>query len=297
MAARKRGKVMNAINSASHTPAPPVIRTRPLDTDARQTHVTVMDRRSFLSGSALGAAALCAPASLAAQVGPDAKTRRILDIAQAQVERAGDVLWRRDKAAIIDFGVHSATPRFHIANLEAGSVRSLLVSHGSGSDPEHDGWLNEFSNLHDSWATSRGAYVSWEWYEGRYGTSMRLEGLDDSNSNAYPRAIVMHAADYATPSHLERWGKLGRSNGCFAIGPEEFRQALYHLSGGRLLFADRLGIGEDGSDVQQPEQAPVDFDAAIAQRRLEAEEADAEYGLETAEPGSAGNSATESGLD
>lgn len=239
-----------------------------------------MDRRKFLAAATTAAAALAVPLRVAAQAAPDLRTRRILDIARDQMARADASLWRRDIAGIADFGLHSASPRFHIANLEAGTVRSLLVSHGSGSDPEHDGWLNEFSNLDGSWATSRGAYVSWEWYEGRYGTSMRLEGLEASNANAYPRAIVMHAANYATPDHVARWGRLGRSNGCFAIGPEEFSAALYLLGGGRLLYADRLGIGEDGADVATPRQAPVDFEAAIAQRRFEASQDEAELGLE-----------------
>lgn len=237
-----------------------------------------MNRRAFLGSLGIGAAALAAPLRVAAQPAPDARSRRILDIARSEVERAGAALWRRDIAAIADFGVHSATPRFHIANLEAGTVRSLLVAHGSGSDPEHDGWLNDFSNLHDSWATSRGAYVSWEWYEGRFGTSMRLEGLDPSNDQAFPRAIVIHAADYATPAHVARWGRLGRSNGCFAVGPEELPGALYQLQGGRLLVADRLGIGENGEDVEVPPQPPVDFETAIAQRRAVMAEEDAEFG-------------------
>lgn len=241
-----------------------------------------MDRRQFLAASALGAAALAAPLRVAAQPAPDLRTRRLLAIAAEQVARAGEVLWRRDTAGIADFGLHSASPRFHLVNLEAGTVRSLLVSHGSGSDPEHDGWLNDFSNLEGSWATSKGAYVSWEWYEGRYGTSMRLEGLEDSNSNAFPRAIVMHAASYATPDHAARWGRLGRSNGCFAIGPEEFSTALYLLGGGRLLYAERLGIGADGADVAMPPQAPVDFAAAVAQRHNEAMQDEAELGLEAA---------------
>jgi hypothetical protein len=239
-----------------------------------------MDRRTFLTAATTVAATLAVPLRVAAQAGPDLKTRRVLDIARDQVARADASLWRRDIAGIADFGVHSATPRFHIANLEGGTVRSLLVSHGSGSDPEHDGWLNDFSNLDGSWATSRGAYVSWEWYEGRYGTSMRLEGLEESNANAYPRAIVMHAANYATPNHVARWGRLGRSNGCFAIGPEEFSTALYLLGGGRLLYADRLGIGEDGTDVTIPPQAPVDFAAAIAQRQFEGMQDEAELGLD-----------------
>ncbi|MAF29019.1 MAG: twin-arginine translocation pathway signal, partial [Croceicoccus sp.] len=33
-----------------------------------------------------------------------------------------------------------------------------------------------------------------------------------------------------------------RSNGCFAMDPADFNQALWNLSGGRLLYADRLGI-------------------------------------------------------
>lgn len=170
------------------------------------------------------------------------RDRQVLEIARREVERAGDVLWRRDIAGIADFGAHSSIPRFHFANLENGTVRSFLVSHGAGSDPEHDGFLNDFSNVEGSNATSRGAYVTWEWYEGRYGTSIRLGGLDPDNSNALPRAIVMHSASYAKPEHVAKWGRLGRSNGCFAMGPEDFREAMWHLSGGRLLFADRLNL-------------------------------------------------------
>ncbi|MCX7864629.1 MAG: murein L,D-transpeptidase catalytic domain family protein, partial [Novosphingobium sp.] len=42
---------------------------------------------------------------------------------------------------------------------------------------------------------------------------------------------------------VARWGKLGRSQGCFALGSEAFLDALWRLSGGRLLFADRIGEG------------------------------------------------------
>ena len=203
----------------------------------------LMNRRTFLATSAAAAGAAALPARVAAQAsGLTSRDSAVLDIARREIARAGDVLWRRDIVGIADFGVHSALPRFHFANVENGTVRSFLVSHGTGSDPEHDGWLNDFSNVPGSNATSRGAYISWEWYVGRYGTSIRLGGLDPDNSNTLERLIVMHAADYATPEHVEHWGRLGRSNGCFAMGPEDFREALWHLSGGRLLYADRLGL-------------------------------------------------------
>lgn len=233
-----------------------------------------MNRRELLAGSLVTGTALAAvPARVFAQAGPDPRTRRLLDVARREVERAGDVIWRKDVVGIADFGLHSSLPRFHFVNLEAGTADSVFVAHGSGSDPEHDGWLNAYSNLHDSWATSRGAFVTWEWYEGRYGTSVRLGGLDSDNSNAFPRAIVMHPASYATPEHVERWGRLGRSNGCFAFGPEVFPQALYRLAGGRLIFADTLGIGEQGELVATPAQEPVDFETAVAERRAEQQHA------------------------
>ena len=220
-----------------------------------------MKRRSFIATSLFGTAALAAPARVFAQAAPDLRTRRLLEVARREVERAGGTLWHRDLVGIADYGLHSSMRRFHFVNLEAGTVDSALVTHGSGSDPEHDGWLNDFSNLPDSWASSRGAYITWEWYKGRYGTSVRLGGLDQDNSNAFPRAIVMHEADYASPEHVARWGRLGRSNGCFAFGPDTFGQALNRLKGGRLLFSDVLGIGENGEDVARPPQAAVDFSA------------------------------------
>jgi hypothetical protein len=204
-------------------------------------------RRQLLAGAAAAGTALALPARLPAQVpaspiGIDVRQTKILEIAKREIERAGAPLWRRDIAGIADFGVHSAVPRFHFANLENGTVRSFLVAHGTGSDPEHDGWLKWFSNDVGSLATSQGAYITWEWYTGRYGTSIRLGGLDSSNSRTLERAIVMHAATYATQAHVDKWGRLGRSNGCFAMGPDDFREALWHLSGGRLLYADKLGI-------------------------------------------------------
>ena len=203
----------------------------------------MLDRRNLLKAGGMAIAAAALPTRVFAQASPlSQRDRTILDIAKREVDRAGNVLWRTDVAGIADFGVHSSLPRFHFANLENGSVRSFLVSHGVGSDAEHDGWLKTFSNVEGSNATSRGAYVTWEWYKGRYGTSIRLGGLDPENSAALPRAIVMHSANYARPEHVAQYGRLGRSNGCFAMAPDDFREALWNLSGGRLLFADRLGL-------------------------------------------------------
>lgn len=167
--------------------------------------------------------------------------RRVLEIAARERDRAGSRLWRADVVGVADFARPSTLPRLHFANLENGTLRSFYVAHGRGSDREHSGFLQNFSNVQGSEATSRGAYLTAEWYNGKYGTSIRLLGLDQDNSNALDRAIVMHPAWYADASMIAKHGKLGRSEGCFAMAPEQFNEALWHLSGGRLLFADRIG--------------------------------------------------------
>lgn len=167
-------------------------------------------------------------------------SQQVIAIAQRESDRAGLLVTRRDTVAVADFARPSALPRLHFVNLEAGTLRSYLVAHGRGSDPEHDGWLKSFSNTFGSEATSRGAYMVGDIYEGKYGNSLRLHGLDADNSNAYDRAIVMHPAWYAAPDMLLKWGKLGRSEGCFAMDPEFFSESLAMLGGGRLLFADRI---------------------------------------------------------
>lgn len=210
-------------------------------------------------GLALPARAFAAP-----MVGSP-RDRELFGIAKRELDKAGDAIWRRDVVGIADFGLHSSMPRFHFVNLEREEVRSYRVAHGMGSDYEHDGFLKRFSNVEGSNATSRGAFVTWEWYTGRYGTSVRLGGLDRTNSNAFQRAIVMHPASYAEPEHVEAYGRLGRSNGCFALSHEDFRTALLTLSGGRLLYADVIGLAADGSREPMPQSLAML--AADAQRR------------------------------
>jgi hypothetical protein len=219
-----------------------------------------MNRRDLLKGGLVAGAAASAAVSLpvrafAAPQSGSLRDRKLFALAKEQLDKAGEAIWKRDIVGIADFGVHSSERRFHFVNLEREEVKSYHVSHGTGSDPEHDGWLNSYSNVEGSNATSKGAYVTWEWYVGRYGTSVRLGGLDATNDAALRRYIVMHRAKYAEPEHIDQWGRLGRSNGCFALGEEQFRIALLNLSGGRLLYADSLGLQDDGTQSIRPQNA------------------------------------------
>jgi hypothetical protein len=124
--------------------------------------------------------------------------------------------------------------------MESGSITSFLVSHGRGSDPDHSGWLQRFSNAPGSNASSRGAYLTGEHYTGKHGRSMRLIGLDPTNNNAEKRAIVVHGAWYVHPAMIREHGQLGRSEGCFAFAESEVDVILQRLGPGRLLLSSRL---------------------------------------------------------
>jgi hypothetical protein len=148
----------------------------------------------------------------------------------------------RDFIGVADFSLPSREPRFHLVNLADGSVRSHLVAHGRGSDPARTGWLQHFSNEPRSNATSAGAYRTGSFYMGGHGHSMRLEGLDVTNSNAQSRAIVVHGAWYVSETVLGYSGVLGRSEGCFAVASSSLPEIMARLGPARLIYADKAGI-------------------------------------------------------
>jgi hypothetical protein len=164
----------------------------------------------------------------------------VLAAARAGLERAGAAVLHSDIVGVADFAQPSRTPRLHLVDLSAGSVDSILVAHGRGSDPEHTGWLQSFSNRPGSAATSQGDYVTGGYYFGGHGRSMRLKGLDATNDNAEDRAIVVHAAWYVGPEIVREHGVLGRSEGCFAVSQTDLPRVLDRLGPGRLLVATRL---------------------------------------------------------
>lgn len=165
---------------------------------------------------------------------------RLRMIAHRELTRNKNAVWLKDSVGIADFSRPSSEPRFFVVDLVGGKVRSFLVAHGKGSDPEHEGIVRRFSNEFESFASSRGAYLTHTWYDGKHGPSMRLYGLDPDNSNAEARAIVIHGAWYANPDMIGKWGKLGRSDGCFAFSEDKLMEITARLGPGRLIFADKL---------------------------------------------------------
>jgi hypothetical protein len=192
------------------------------------------------AGAAAGIATLARPvfatvAPFQPQIDPRLKARALLAL-----EARRSSIRKTDVIGITDFNRPSREARFYLLDVASGRVTGHLVAHGRGSDPHHIGYLQAFSNVYGSEATSRGAYVTGDYYEGKYGYSMRVRGLDPSNSNAEPRAIVIHQAWYAEPEVVAQHGKLGRSEGCFALSAASHAEVLSRLGPGRLLYADKV---------------------------------------------------------
>jgi hypothetical protein len=204
--------------------------------------VLVLSRRFFINLAIAGVAAGSAGAKLAlgrtaaidGQIDPSL-LRRALDA----LNRHGGSIVHQDVMGVVDFSLPSRAPRFHLVNLADGTVQSHLVAHGRGSDPSHTGWLERFSNEPRSNATSAGAYRTGSLYVGAHGRSMRLEGLDPTNSNALSRAIVVHSAWYVNQEVIGHTGMLGRSQGCFAVADSSLSDITMRLGEGRLIYADK----------------------------------------------------------
>jgi L,D-transpeptidase catalytic domain len=208
---------------------------------AREFDVLLLTRRFFIdlalaslaSGTAGAKLAPVRTGSIDGKIDP-----RLLRRALDALEQHHDAISYRDFIGVADFSLPSRAPRFHLVNLADGNVRSHLVAHGKGSDPSHTGWLERFSNEPHSNATSAGTYRTGSLYAGAHGHSMRLEGLDPSNSNALSRAIVVHGAWYVNEEMIGHSGRLGRSQGCFAVANSSLPEIMARLGPGRLIYAD-----------------------------------------------------------
>jgi len=132
---------------------------------------------------------------------------------------------------IIDYGMKSNVKRMFVVDMESGAVDAYLVSHGKGSDPNHDGYADAFSNSHSSHMSSLGFALTAETYNGKHGYSLKMDGLSKSNSNDRARTIVFHSADYVAPHRV-----LGRSHGCPSVEEGSHTNLFKRIKGGSLVY-------------------------------------------------------------
>jgi len=138
----------------------------------------------------------------------------------------------RRYATIIDFDKPSNEKRMYIIRLGDGQVETFLVSHGKNSG---DRYAARFSNTPQSLMSSLGLYLTVGEYHGKHGRSMKLRGMERTNSNALQRAIVLHGAKYVSEA-AARGGRIGRSWGCPAVDMKHKERVIDMLKGGSVFL-------------------------------------------------------------
>ncbi len=124
--------------------------------------------------------------------------------------------YNTDFAFLLDMSVKSNKYRFFVVNLKTNTIEmSALVAQGRGKQR-----LNldkDYSNTPGSNCSSLGIYKIGKPYDGDFGRSYKLFGLDATNKNAFNRAIVLHAM--GSIPNVETNFPIWQSEGCPSVSP------------------------------------------------------------------------------
>ena len=136
---------------------------------------------------------------------------------------------------IIDYTKPSNEERFYVLDLNKKKlVYSTRVAHSKNSGLEIP---LEFSDDPNSYQSSLGFFVTLGEYNGAYGYSLRLKGLEENvNANAEDRAIVIHGGDIVEDEYIKKFGFAGRSLGCPVLPHSLTREIIDFIKHGRILF-------------------------------------------------------------
>ena len=122
----------------------------------------------------------------------------------------------------LDMSIPSGRKRFFVYDLEKNIViMSGLVAHGSCGDTFSS--EARFSNMPGHGCSSLGKYKIGEQYRGQYGKSYKLYGLENTNSNAYKRAVVLHGFS-CVPDQEIYPRVVCNSLGCTMVSPGFFEK-------------------------------------------------------------------------
>ncbi|MEO2128452.1 MAG: murein L,D-transpeptidase catalytic domain family protein [Christiangramia sp.] len=136
---------------------------------------------------------------------------------------------------IVDFDLSSTKKRMWILDMDSHTVLfNTYVAHGQGTGGE---FAKNFSNIENSHQSSLGFYMTGATYYGGNGLSLYMDGMEKQfNSNARKRYIVIHGADYAEPSFIQRVGRLGRSYGCPAVPNKIAKNLINTIKGQSVVY-------------------------------------------------------------
>lgn len=137
---------------------------------------------------------------------------------------------------IADYSQSSKNKRLYVIDLKNRKLLfNTYVAHGRNTGEEY---AKSFSNQEGSLKSSLGFYITENPIVGSHtGFSLLIDGVEKGfNDHAVKRAIIIHAAEYATESFIKKHGRLGRSFGCPAVPPDLNKPIIETIKGGTCLF-------------------------------------------------------------
>jgi hypothetical protein len=139
--------------------------------------------------------------------------------------------FNKQYALLVNMSQPSNADRLMVYDIQRQqTIFTSRVMHGKGSGKA---LATKFSNQLGSHKSSLGRYVIVGSYRGKFGKAYRLVGLDETNSNALTRSIVLHHSAYV------REDRIGRSDGCPAVSPQALELMNPYLEPGTLLWIYR----------------------------------------------------------
>ena len=151
---------------------------------------------------------------------------------------AKGIIKRPEVYVIIDFTKPSNKKRMYILDMVNKKVLDVeYVAHGRGRSGRNRVRVEEVSNEPGSHLSPIGFFVTGDRYIGKHGLSLRLIGVENGfNDNTLKRSVVIHGAGYVSEEWIRRFGRLGRSWGCFAVDQKKVKDIVSLLEGGIGIF-------------------------------------------------------------
>jgi hypothetical protein len=137
---------------------------------------------------------------------------------------------------IADYSQSSNNKRLYVIDLKNKKLLfNTYVAHGRKTGDE---FARYFSNVEGSLKSSLGFYITEHPIFGSHtGFALMIKGVEKGfNDNALRRAIIIHAAEYATENFIKKFGRLGRSLGCPALPPDLNKPIIESIKDGTCLF-------------------------------------------------------------
>jgi len=131
----------------------------------------------------------------------------------------------KNYVVFIDYSKPISEKRLYVIDMNTSkTILTTEVAHGINSGKEY---ATDFSNKDKSLKSSLGVYITQETYYGKFGYSLRVNGLEKTNSNARQRKIIFHS----NKKMKTKW-----SFGCFSTNEKINKKLINLIKNGCLVY-------------------------------------------------------------